>query len=125
MGIVTSSRSGITIFSDIQRAIKLAEGEGISRRNKHIDVTYHFVCDVVSGSEVRLEYKSTSKMDADAQRKPLRRKGFERTFKLEAYRASGSMIQIDKRGVLVKTGLEYTHNYDKFEFYDRYCTSNF
>lgn len=68
IGIISSYSS----FSDNQSAIKLAWNEGINRRNKHIDVAYYFVRDVVSRGKVYLEYKSTSEMVADTLAKPLK-----------------------------------------------------
>ena len=69
---------GLEVLADSQSAIKLAANESINRRNKHIDITYHFVRDVTSSGEVSLGYVPTSDMAADMLNKPLARLKFER-----------------------------------------------
>jgi len=66
-------KPAMLIFSDSQSAIKLSGNGSINRRNKHIDITYHFVRDVVTRKDVFLEYKPDKDMVADMLTKPLAR----------------------------------------------------
>ena len=70
--------TGMKVLADSQSAIKLAANESINRRNKHIDITYHFVRDVTSNGDVWLCYVPTSEMVADMLNKPLGRVKFEK-----------------------------------------------
>lgn len=72
MGIVSRCSSANSTFSDSQSAIKLAWNEGINRRNKHIDVAYRFVCNVVSLGEAHLEHTLTSEMVSHSLTKSLK-----------------------------------------------------
>ena len=71
------SENGKLIFADSASAMKLSKNESINRRNKHIDVTYHFVRDCVAKSQVNLEYIPTSEMVAEMLTKPLGRVKYE------------------------------------------------
>ena len=62
-----------TIHSDNQGAIALASNESINNRNKHIDIAYHYVRDVVKQGTVKLIYIQTSEMAADMFTKALPR----------------------------------------------------
>ena len=73
---------GMKILADSQSAMKLATNESINRRNKHIDISYHFVREVTNNGEVRLGYIPTSEMVADMLNKPLGRVKFEKLRKL-------------------------------------------
>ena len=66
----------ILIIGDSQSAMKMSETEGVNRRNKHIDIAYHYVRDVVARKLVRKEYTPTEKMVADFLTKPLGRVKF-------------------------------------------------
>ena len=72
------SKDPTVVNSDNQGAIALAGNESINRRNKHIDIAYHFVRDVVKRGEVVLQYVPTSEMMADMLTKPLGRVLFEK-----------------------------------------------
>ena len=69
---------GMIVRADSQSAMKLAANESINRRNKHIDITYHFVREVTSNGQVTLTYVPTSNMIADMLTKPLGRVKFEK-----------------------------------------------
>lgn len=64
-------KKNMVVFSDNQSGIKLSENEKITRRNKHIDLTYHFVRDVVTCGDGDLCYKPTLEITADSRTKPL------------------------------------------------------
>lgn len=74
----TDLSNGIQVLADSQSAMKLATNESINRRNKHIDITFHYVRDVTSKGEVILGYVPTSDMVADMLNKPLGRVKFEK-----------------------------------------------
>lgn len=102
-GIVSSCRNGMTILSEHKKAIILDGSEGINRPYKHIDATYHILCDVVYHSKVRLGYKSSSKMFIHAQRNHYPRQYLERPTNWQVYKARKSMIPTYQRGVLLET----------------------
>jgi hypothetical protein len=56
---------------DNQACIKIAEGEGLNKRSKHIDVRYHITREAIGKNEIRLEYISTEEQIADALTKNL------------------------------------------------------
>lgn len=81
----------MVVFSDSQSAIKLSENESINRRNKHIDITYHFVIDLVARGDIKLQYKSTLDMIADMLTKPLEREKIEKLRDLCGIRDPGGI----------------------------------
>lgn len=48
--------SPVYLFSDNNGAKYLSVNESINRRNKHIDIIYHYVRDVVGWKEVCMQY---------------------------------------------------------------------
>ena len=87
--IWTDLSKGIILLSDSQSGINLSKNESINRRNKHIDITYHFVRHVTDEKEVLLRYTPTSEMVADMLNKPLGRVKFEKLRKLCGMRFKG------------------------------------
>ena len=79
----------IQILDDSQSAIKLTRNESINRRNKHIDISYHFTRDAVERKLVDLGYTTTETMVADLMTKPLGRIKFERLRGLCGIRIQG------------------------------------
>ena len=69
----TTKVSPTNIMSDNQSAIHLANNEAINRRNKHIDIAYHFVRDALSRDIITLHHLPTTEMPADMLTKPLGR----------------------------------------------------
>ena len=65
--------SGIMVRADSQSAMKMAKNESINRRNKHIDITYHYVREVTENGEVYMVYVPTDSMAADMLTKALGR----------------------------------------------------
>ena len=59
------------VKEDNQACIKFAEGEGLNKRSKHIDVRYHITREAIGKNEIRLEYISTEEQIADALTKNL------------------------------------------------------
>lgn len=100
--IVCNSRSRITFSSDSQSAIKLSQNGRISHRNYHTDETSLLARGVDSKGKLRLEYKSTTEMEADALTKPLGRVPFSYTLKVTRHRARRIMVWIKQEGASVK-----------------------
>jgi hypothetical protein len=59
------------VKEDNQACIKIAEGEGVNKRSKHIDVRYHITREAIRKEEIRLEYVCTEEQLADALTKNL------------------------------------------------------
>ena len=66
------------LHDDNQSAIKIAEGNGVNNRTKHIDIKYHFVRDTVRDKVISINYCPTEEMIADSLTKPLTHKIFEK-----------------------------------------------
>ena len=77
------------MLDDSQSANKLAANASINRRNKHIDIKYHFVRHVVEDGQVIILYYPTSNMVADMLTKPLGRIQFEKLRHLCGMRIKG------------------------------------
>lgn len=69
---------GMKGLADSQSVINLASNQCTNRRNKHIDITFHYVRDAANNGEADVGYVATSEMDADLLTKPLGRVTFER-----------------------------------------------
>ena len=87
--IDTDLSKGIIILDDSQSAKKLSDNESINRRNKHIDIKYHFVRHVTYDGQVIFLYSPTSEMVADMLTKPLARVQFEKLRYLCGLRIKG------------------------------------
>ena len=72
----TPSAKPITIAADNQDAMDSTKHEAINQRNKHIDIQYHYVRDVVEIGAVTFKYCPTEDMTADTLTKPLDRVKF-------------------------------------------------
>ena len=68
---LTEKLDCVDIFNDNQSAQKLANNPVFHDRSKHIDISYHFLRDIVSEGTVNLKYLPTSEMIADILTKPL------------------------------------------------------
>ena len=63
----------VVVCSDNNDAISLTTNEALNRRNKHIDIAYHFVRDAVRRGVVKIVYLPTTEMAADILTKPVGR----------------------------------------------------
>jgi hypothetical protein len=54
------------VYEDNQACIKMAEGDGVTKRAKHIDVRYHVTREASERGKITLEYISTEDQVADA-----------------------------------------------------------
>ena len=61
----------MTIYYDNLSSIQLAKNPVFHARAKHIEVHYHFVRECVLSGEVKLQYVSTDRQNADIFTKPL------------------------------------------------------
>ncbi|CDF40943.1 unnamed protein product [Chondrus crispus] len=68
----------IRVGCDNVGTIAFAQNESTNRRNKHVDITYHFVRDAVQRKLVTLYHCPTTEMPADMLTKPLGRVLFEK-----------------------------------------------
>ena len=68
----------IEIACDNSGTIHFATNESTNRRNKHIDISYHFVRDAIKTKLVRLHHVPSAKMTADILTKPLGRLSFQK-----------------------------------------------
>ncbi len=67
----------VVLNIDNQGAIKMAEKSSMSKRNKHIDIRYHYVQSVVENKKISLQYIPTRLQLADSFTKPLPRVLFQ------------------------------------------------
>ena len=67
----------LTIKADNQGAIALAKDNKFYTRTKHIDLHYHFVCEVVEDGKIKMEYIPTSENMADIFTKALAKPKFQ------------------------------------------------
>jgi len=69
----------MTIFEDNQSTIFcLAKHQAVQGRTKHIDIKYHFICDLVEAGRVELSYCATENMVADMLTKGVSIKQFKK-----------------------------------------------
>jgi hypothetical protein len=61
-----------TIYGDNQGALALTENPEFHARTKHIDVSAHYIRELIEDQIVKLEYKPTNEMLADCLTKPLK-----------------------------------------------------
>ena len=69
--------SPITVFTDSQSARALAHSSAYHGRTKHIEVHYHFVCELVKSQVINLAYCPTQENVADLFTKPLPRQAID------------------------------------------------
>ena len=67
----------LPLACDNDGTIAFSHNQSINRRNKHIDIAYHFVRDAIRREVVSLEQCATSEMTADIFTKPLGRVLFQ------------------------------------------------
>jgi hypothetical protein len=67
----TTMRTPTTLYCDNQAALKLATDDNFRARTKHIDVRYHFICQVIAHGHIEFVYCPTDEMTADILTKAL------------------------------------------------------
>lgn len=73
LSILTTS----TIFSDNQAAISISHHPEFHARTKHIDISYHFLCDLIESKIIDVVYIRTNRNLADIFTKGLPKAGHE------------------------------------------------
>ena len=63
----------ITIAADNQGCIDSTKNQAVNQRNKHVDIQYHYVRDLVEKGTIAFKYCPTDDMTADTLTKPLDR----------------------------------------------------
>lgn len=66
----------VVIFEDNQSCIRVADDQKERKRMKHLDIKYHFICQVIAEGEIELQYKPTDDQLADTMTKGLGRNLF-------------------------------------------------
>ena len=74
--LLNKSIHEMTIFEDNQSTICLAKNQHTHGRTKHIDIKYHFICNMVEAGRIKLAYCPTENMIADMFTKGLSIKQF-------------------------------------------------
>ena len=71
LGEIASLDDPIMVFCDNQSVVHLTNDPMFHERTKHIDIRYHFVCDVISEGNVLVKKISTEANPVDMLTKPL------------------------------------------------------
>lgn len=69
--LLVNNYDNMILFNDNQSAQKIASNPIYHRRTKHIDVRYHYIRDVVTNGQIKLEYMPSTDMISDICTKPL------------------------------------------------------
>ena len=75
---MAANRKTVRMRADNQGAIALAKNPHLHERSRHIDISYHYVRDLVQKGRVKIDYTPTADMVADGFTKPLERVAFDR-----------------------------------------------
>ena len=71
------SQETMVVYHDNSSAIDISKNPAQHSKTKHIEITYHFIRDVIERKVVAIEYISTECQNADIFTKPLDRSKFE------------------------------------------------
>jgi hypothetical protein len=77
IGLFDLEMEATTIICDNQNCIKMTENHVLNDRSKHIEIHYHYICDMVRRGALKLQYVSTDEQVVDVLTKPLSRVKFE------------------------------------------------
>ena len=61
----------VKLYIDNQSTLSIMKSGQFSRRSRHIDVKFHFLCDLVSSKQIEVYYCPTDLQVADILTKPL------------------------------------------------------
>ena len=70
--------SPTTLYEDNQGAIELSKNPKFHNLTKHIDISYHFICERVLSKKISVTYYSMDNMLADVITKGLTRDNFKK-----------------------------------------------
>ena len=76
-GLLDAEIDFIDILCDNQSCIKMTENPVFHDKQKHIDIKYHFIWDMVQKGVVKLKYVPTEEQVGDVQTKPMACVNFE------------------------------------------------
>jgi hypothetical protein len=76
-GLFNLEMEATVILCDKQSCIKMTENPVFHDKSKHIEIRYHYICDMVQRGSIKLQYVSTDERVADVFTKPLSRVKFE------------------------------------------------
>jgi hypothetical protein len=66
-----------SILCDNQSCIKMTKNLVFHDKSKHIEIRYHYICDMVQRGAIKLQYISMDEQVVDVLTKPLSRVKFE------------------------------------------------
>jgi hypothetical protein len=76
-GLFDLEMEATMILCDNRNCIKMMENPMFHDKSKHIEIRYHYICDMVQRGAVKLQYVGTNEKVADVLTKPLSRVKFE------------------------------------------------
>jgi hypothetical protein len=76
-GLFDLEMEATMILCDNQSCIKMTENHVFHDKSKHIEIRYHYICDMVQRGAIKLQYVSTDEQVVDVLTKPLSRVKFE------------------------------------------------
>ena len=77
LGLFDQELDATCIYCDNQSCIKLSKNPVFYDKSKHIDIKYHYICDMVEKGVVKLQYVATDEQVADVLTKSLSKVKFE------------------------------------------------
>ncbi len=96
----TNAVSPITIGVDNNGAIDTAYNSSTNRRNKHIDLVYHYVRDCTAENKISIVHCDTSEQPADIFTKPLDRIKFQKFRSMQGIQSCDFSSPLVRGGVL-------------------------
>jgi hypothetical protein len=76
-GLFDLEMEATVILCDNQSCIKMTENPVFHDKSKHIEIRYHYICDMVQRGAIKLQYVGTNEQVADVLTKLLSRVKFE------------------------------------------------
>jgi hypothetical protein len=76
--LIASDNKTVWMRADNQGAIALAKNPHLHERSRHIDISYHYVRDLVQKGRVKIDYIPTADMITNGFIKPLERIAFKK-----------------------------------------------
>ena len=76
--LIANNSKTVQMRGDNQGAIALAKNPHLHERSRHIDISYHYIRDLVQKGMVKIDYIPTAEMIADGFTKPLERTAFDK-----------------------------------------------
>jgi len=83
------------LYGDNQGAIALTENPVYHFRTKHIDVSYHYVRELIATNEIKIDYIESKKMLADVLTKGLNPSQHSNCIKGIGYQSARGSVECD------------------------------